>query len=105
MACMSRPSYGVRLPRATLTIRCKAVKARLRPGRPGRRVRWSGERRTKPVATRAESVRRAPLSRQRVLDAAVELADRGGIEALTMRKLAQELGVEAMSLYHHVASK
>lgn len=57
------------------------------------------------MSTRAESVRRAPLSRQRVLDAAVELADRGGIEALTMRKLAQELGVEAMSLYHHVASK
>jgi AcrR family transcriptional regulator len=48
---------------------------------------------------------RAPLSRDRVLRAAVELADRDGLEALTMRRLAQELGVEAMSLYHHVANK
>jgi AcrR family transcriptional regulator len=35
----------------------------------------------------------------------VALADRGGIGSLSMRKLAQELGVEAMSLYHHVANK
>jgi AcrR family transcriptional regulator len=48
---------------------------------------------------------RAPLSRWRVLRAAVDVADRGGLEALTMRRLAQELGVEAMSLYHHVANK
>ena len=48
---------------------------------------------------------RAPLSRRRVLEAAVALADRGGIGSLSMRKLAQELGVEAMSLYHHVANK
>ena len=48
---------------------------------------------------------RLPLSRERVLRAAIALADAGGIEALTMRKLAQELGVEAMSLYHHVAKK
>jgi AcrR family transcriptional regulator len=48
---------------------------------------------------------RTPLSRQRVLGAAVALADRGGIGSLSMRKLAQELGVEAMSLYHHVANK
>jgi AcrR family transcriptional regulator len=48
---------------------------------------------------------RIPLSRERVLKAAVELADARGIEALSMRKLAQELGVEAMSLYHHVAKK
>jgi AcrR family transcriptional regulator len=40
-----------------------------------------------------------------VLRAAVGLADEGGIAALTMRRLAQELGVEAMSLYHHVADK
>jgi AcrR family transcriptional regulator len=46
-----------------------------------------------------------PLSRQRVLDAAVALADQDGVGALSMRKLAQELGVEAMSLYHHVAGK
>ena len=46
-----------------------------------------------------------PLSRRRVLDAALALADRDGVGALSMRKLAQELGVEAMSLYHHVAGK
>jgi AcrR family transcriptional regulator len=40
-----------------------------------------------------------------VLQAAVALADEGGIKALSMRKLAQELGVEAMSLYNHVANK
>src|SRR5262249_44725801 len=48
---------------------------------------------------------RSPLSRQRVLLAALALADRDGVGSLTMRKLAQELGVEAMSLYHHVANK
>jgi AcrR family transcriptional regulator len=48
---------------------------------------------------------RVPLSRQRALHVAVALADAGGIGSLTMRKLAQELGVEAMSLYHHVANK
>jgi len=48
---------------------------------------------------------RIPLSRERVLAAAIELADEGGIESLTMRKLAQALGVEAMSLYNHVANK
>ncbi|WP_009634270.1 TetR/AcrR family transcriptional regulator C-terminal domain-containing protein [Synechocystis sp. PCC 7509] len=46
-----------------------------------------------------------PLSRERVLDAALYLADEGGIEALSMRKLAEELGVKAMSLYNHVANK
>ena len=49
--------------------------------------------------------RRAPLTRERVLGAAIALADKGGIESLTMRKLGQELGVEAMSLYNHVANK
>jgi len=48
---------------------------------------------------------RPPLTRQRVLDTAGELADRDGVGSLSMRKLAQELGVEAMSLYHHVAGK
>jgi len=51
------------------------------------------------------SPRRTPLSRDRVLRAAAALADRDGIGALTMRKLGQELGVEAMSLYKHVANK
>ena len=49
--------------------------------------------------------RRPPLSRERVLRAAIDLADAGGIESLSMRRLAQELGVEAMSLYSHVANK
>lgn len=48
---------------------------------------------------------RVPLNRERVLRAAVALADEVGIEELSMRKLAQRLGVEAMSLYHHVARK
>jgi AcrR family transcriptional regulator len=48
---------------------------------------------------------RTPLSRDRALRAAVELADAEGIDAVTMRRLAQALGVEAMSLYHHVANK
>jgi AcrR family transcriptional regulator len=48
---------------------------------------------------------RVPLSRERVLHAALELADQHGIESLSMRRLAQRLGVEAMSLYHHVRNK
>ena len=48
---------------------------------------------------------RIPLSRDRVLRAAVKVADEGGVEALTMRRLADELGAEAMSLYYHVARK
>src|ERR1700681_4261143 len=48
---------------------------------------------------------RIPLSRERVIRAAIALADASGIESLTMRKLGQELGVEAMSLYNHVANK
>jgi AcrR family transcriptional regulator len=48
---------------------------------------------------------RKPLSRDRILAAALELVDRQGIDALSMRKLAQSLGYEAMSLYNHVANK
>ncbi|MCW2942998.1 MAG: transcriptional regulator, TetR family [Actinomycetia bacterium] len=48
---------------------------------------------------------RAPLSRERVLRGAVAVADEAGIGSLTMRSLAQELGVKPMSLYHHVANK
>jgi AcrR family transcriptional regulator len=48
---------------------------------------------------------RVPLSRDRVLHAAISLVDEGGIESLSMRKLGQALGVEAMSLYNHVANK
>jgi AcrR family transcriptional regulator len=55
--------------------------------------------------TEYAAVRRAPLSRDQVLRAAVALADEGGIGALSMRKLGEAVGVEAMSLYNHVASK
>ena len=55
------------------------------------------------MATRAE--RRVPLSRERILQAALEIADEDGIESLSMRKLGQALGFEAMSLYNHVANK
>ncbi|MER7582366.1 TetR/AcrR family transcriptional regulator [Kitasatospora sp. NPDC097691] len=58
-------------------------------------------RRTAPTPQRA----RETLTRRRVLEAAVELADAGGLETLSMRKLGQAVGVEAMSLYNHVANK
>ena len=48
---------------------------------------------------------RIPLNRERVLRAAVALADDSGIGSLSMRKLGDALGVEAMSLYNHVVSK
>ena len=48
---------------------------------------------------------RKPLTTERVLQAAVALADREGVGSLSMRRLARELGVEAMSLYHHVPGK
>jgi AcrR family transcriptional regulator len=53
----------------------------------------------------AQSGRRAPLSRDRVLRAAVALADDAGIDSVSMRRLAQELGVVPMALYKHVANK
>ena len=51
------------------------------------------------------TTRRKPLSRERILAAALELVDEQGIDALSMRKLGQSLGYEAMSLYNHVANK
>jgi AcrR family transcriptional regulator len=59
------------------------------------------------MATQTEPTARtrSPLNRERVLAAAVELADEEGIDSLTMRNLAERLGVEAMSLYYHVANK
>jgi AcrR family transcriptional regulator len=57
---------------------------------------------TQPTETEE---RRTPLTRERVLQAAVDLADRGGNEALSMRKLGQALGVDAMALYRHVRGK
>jgi len=58
-----------------------------------------------PTETDSNTVQRVPLNTERVLRAAVALADKSGIESLTMRRLGQELGVEAMSLYNHVANK
>lgn len=48
---------------------------------------------------------RAPLSKERILKTALDLADQEGLDSVTMRQLAQGLGVEAMSLYKHVANK
>jgi AcrR family transcriptional regulator len=48
---------------------------------------------------------RTPLTRERVLAAAVDVADRGGTDALTMRRLGQELGVDPMAIYRHVRNK
>ena len=52
-----------------------------------------------------EAARREPLTRERILRAAVALADEGGAESLSMRRLAQELRVVPMALYKHVANK
>ena len=58
--------------------------------------------------SKAKSKRRAsaaPLSRERIMQTALQLADEGGLDSISMRKLAQALGVEAMSLYNHVSNK
>lgn len=59
------------------------------------------------MATQAgePQTRRTHLSRERVLRAALAMADAHGIESVSMRKLAQEFGVDPMSLYNHVANK
>ena len=57
------------------------------------------------IAARKKSTFRVPVTRERALGAAIHLADTKGLDALTMRALARELGVEAMSLYNHVANK
>jgi AcrR family transcriptional regulator len=54
---------------------------------------------------RCTSQKRAPLTRDRVLYAALKLADEGGTAALTMQRIGRRLGVEAMSLYRHVRNK
>jgi AcrR family transcriptional regulator len=57
------------------------------------------------MSTEEATETRAPLSRDRVLETAVALADRHGLESLSMRKLADELSVAAMSLYYYVPNK
>jgi AcrR family transcriptional regulator len=61
--------------------------------------------RTAAGQTGSEPGPRMPLSRERVLRTAVAVADESGIESVTMRRLADRLGAEAMSLYYHVANK
>jgi AcrR family transcriptional regulator len=58
-----------------------------------------------PRARSDAAPKRTPLSRERVLDGALAVADAGGITALTIRSLAEKLGVKPMSVYHHVAGK
>jgi AcrR family transcriptional regulator len=60
-----------------------------------------------PIATQVDTTAqpRLPLSKERVLDTAIALADEGGVDALSMRKIAQALGVVPMALYKHVANK
>jgi AcrR family transcriptional regulator len=69
-----------------------AVKARR--GEPGARGSAAGA-----------GERREPLTRQRVVDAALQIMDAEGLEAVTMRRVARTVGVEAMSLYNHVRDK
>ena len=49
--------------------------------------------------------RRVPLSKERIIQAAIDVADRDGLQALTMRRLGADLGVEAMAVYKHVSGK
>lgn len=58
-----------------------------------------------PANQSTRSQAKEQLSRERIVDAAVRLADSDGIRAVTMRRVAEEVGFEAMSLYHHVADK
>jgi len=62
-------------------------------------------RKSKSRKVGAPGSKRRPLTRARILSAALKLADRHGVESLSMRKLATALNVEAMSLYNHVAGK
>ena len=58
-----------------------------------------------PREIRKKAAARTPLTREKVLRAALRMADKGGVESLSMRRLARALKVEAMSLYNHVANK
>lgn len=58
-----------------------------------------------PAPPAPTTVHREPLTRERVLRAAIDIVDKEGVDALSMRRLGSELGVEAMSLYNHVPNK
>lgn len=57
------------------------------------------------MAQNVAGTRREPLTRERIIEAAVRIMDEEGLEALSMRRIGRELGVEAMSLYNHVRDK
>lgn len=57
------------------------------------------------MAEPLEAIDHAPLTRDAAVQAALDIVDREGLAALTMRHLGRELGVEAMSIYHHIANK
>src|SRR5580765_3736343 len=65
----------------------------------------TGDLDTSPSHEQAERPRREPLSRQRIVRAALQIMDEEGLEAVTMRRIGRALGVEAMSLYNHVRDK
>lgn len=98
MPCSTRPT----LPKLR-TMYANSVKVCVRRTHVNRQSRFS-ERRS-GVARKAQTKERSPLGRQRIVEAAVALADAGGFESLSMRKLAEELDTAPMSLYRHVANK
>jgi AcrR family transcriptional regulator len=65
---------------------------------PGQNIAMPKKSQSKPLSP-------LPLNRERVLNTALRLADEEGIDAISMRKLAEALGVKAMSLYNHIANK
>jgi AcrR family transcriptional regulator len=87
--------YAVHQLAATLRVRCTPVKIALEE--PVEEAEMTAEQ--------TPGVRRSPLSRDRILRAAVTLADEGGIDSVSMRKLSQEFGVVPMALYKHIANK
>jgi AcrR family transcriptional regulator len=89
--------YTVHLAVSDYGVRCTLVKRAFLEGLKGN-VAGKGDQGEAPP-------HRVRLSRDRVISAAVVLADQGGLESLSMRNLAQELGVVPMALYKHVANK
>lgn len=106
MSLDERSTYGVYIYSVSKPQAAPAVKVRT-PREWEAATDGSNPRDDERVNTSAarSSTRRSTLTRERVLQAAVDLADDAGLEAVSMRRLGQELGVEAMSLYNHVASK
>ena len=94
--------YGVHSMSCMLGVRRTLVNRNRRDPFKGRSRGKEGQLVT-PAGARAQS--RVPLTKERVLASAVALADQGGLESLSMRKIAQELRVVPMALYKHVANK